>query len=457
MTSIKNIQNQAKNSLPKIPQEVTDPCMHCGFCLDTCASYKVLGTEMDSPRGRIHTLKAIQAQELKLDRTITTHFDTCLGCYACVTACPSGVRYDQLIEAIRPELNNQDLRSPCENLFRKFLLQILPYPKRLRALLQVLHPYEGTLLQDFSRRSGLTRLMGPHLEAMESLLPKLSSASFEDNFKTVNNAEGVTRGSVGLLLGCVQRCFDPDVSKATLAVLKANGFNVLIPNDQGCCGAVAHHQGQLEQTKELATALIQSFKNLNEHEATNQHENLQAILVTASGCGHTMKAYKELLNNKLNFDVPVLDIHEFLIQRGLSENFKKTLKPLVFSDGKSSNAQKTFGVAYHDACHMIHGQGISKEPRDILMSIPNLELLDVTEAGICCGSAGIYNLVKPKEANELGRNKVIELKKTKAKLIASSNIGCTLQLRKHLNQELSVIHPMQLLAYSAGIHELPCL
>ena len=433
--------------LPGLPEGVTDPCVHCGFCLPTCASYRVLGTEMDSPRGRIHTLKAIDAGELKLDATVASHFDSCLGCFACVSACPSGVRYDQLIEATRPKLNTAELRSPWQQSFRQLLLAVLPYPRRLRALLTPLRAYAGGPLQTLARRSGLTRLLGPQLEAMEALLPPLASEGFADRFPLVTPAQGERRGRVGLVLGCVQRCFDPQVNTATLAVLQANGFDVVIPADQGCCGAVSHHQGQMEQTRSLAGDLVRSFA------AAAGPEGLDAVVVAASGCGHTLKAYVEILGDSTDrFDCPVQDVHEFLAEQGLNPGFQASLQPLRHADGSPASAARPLAVAYHDACHMIHGQGITSQPRQLLQAIPHLQLREATEAGVCCGSAGIYNLVQPEEAGELGRIKVDDLTGTGAELIASANIGCSLQLRRYLTTEgPEVRHPMELLARSSGL------
>lgn len=435
MSSRSSSESPTPSRLPGLPEGATDPCVHCGFCLPSCASYRVLGTEMDSPRGRIHTLKAIEAGELELDATVASHFDSCLGCYACVSACPSGVRYDQLIEATRPKLNTAELRSPWQQTFRQLLLGVLPYPNRLRALLTPLRAYAGGPLQTLIRRSGLVRLLGPQLEAMEALLPPLAPEGFKDHFAEVNPATGQRRARVGLVLGCVQRCFDPQVNAATLAVLQANGFEVVIPADQGCCGAVSHHQGQMEQTRELASDLVQRFR------AATGEDALDAVLVAASGCGHTMKAYDELLNEEQSgFACPVLDVHEFLAARGLSEAFRAALQPLPIT------------VAYHDACHMIHGQGITTQPRQLLGAIPELKLREATEAGVCCGSAGIYNLVQPQEAAELGQLKVEDLSRTGASVIASANIGCSLQLRRHLQEDgPEVRHPMELLARAAGL------
>ena len=424
--------------LPGLPPGAADPCVHCGFCLPTCASYRVLASEMDSPRGRIHALRAIEAGELQLDATVASHFDTCLGCYACVTACPSGVRYDQLIEATRPKLNQAELRSSWQISFRQLLLQVLPYPRRLRALLQPLRAYAGTPLQQLARRSGLTRLFGPGIEAMEQLLPALAPDNFRDDLPQINPATGPRRGRVALLLGCVQRCFDPSVSTATVKVLQANGFEVVIPPDQGCCGAVSHHQGELELTRRLAADLVRSMNAID--------GDLDAVLVAASGCGHTMKAYGEILHDGAQFRAPVQDVQEFLAAQGLSDGFRSRLQSLPSSV-----------VAMHDACHMIHGQGIQAQPRQLLESIPELQLREAMEAGVCCGSAGIYNLVQPEEAAELGRIKADDLSRTGADVVASANIGCTLQLRRHLGERAQVLHPMELLAASAGLHPLPSL
>ena len=246
----------------------------------------------------------------------------------------------------------------------------------------------------------------------------------------------------------MQRCFDPGVNAATVAVLQANGFDVVIPADQGCCGAVSHHQGLLEQTRELASALVRSFEAVIGPGQAAGAQPLDAVLVAASGCGHTMKAYNAILaegpdagtGEETGFPWPVQDVHEFLAERGLAASFRSALKPLPIT------------VAYHDACHMIHGQGITAQPRALLRAIPGLQLLEATEAGVCCGSAGIYNLVQPAEAAELGRIKADDLSGTGAAVIASANIGCSLQLRRHLQKEGPVVmHPMELLARAAGL------
>jgi len=447
-----------------------DPCVHCGFCLPTCASYRVLATEMDSPRGRIHTLKAIEAGSLELDATVAKHFDSCLGCFACVTACPSGVRYDQLIEATRPKLNAPELRTPAQRAFRRLLFSLLPYPNRLRAALTPLRAYAGTPLQALARRSGLTRLFGPQLEALDGLLPPLAPEAFRDALPVVVPAVGERRYRVGLVLGCVQRLFDPAVNAAAIRVLSANGIEVVIPPDQGCCGAVTHHQGELKQTCELATDLMASFAAVIGEGKAAGPEPLDAVLVAASGCGHTLKHYREILAPEANlqiqvasetgeppaeaaaaFAAQVADIQEFLDRVGPSPAFRAALQPLRHPDGSAATAERPLRLAYHDACHMLHGQGLRQQPRSLLAAIPHVRLVEATEAGVCCGSAGIYNLVQPEEAAELGRIKAADLAGTGADLAVSANIGCTLQIRRHMEatpRPIPVLHPVQLLLHS---------
>ena len=438
-----------------------DPCVHCGFCLPTCASYRVLGTEMDSPRGRIHTLRAVQAGELELDATVAKHFDSCLGCFACVTACPSGVRYDELIEAARPLMNAPELRNPAQRAFRRLLFALLPYPQRLRALLAPLRSYAGTPLQTLARSTGLTRLFGPQIAAMERLLPALPPEAFRDNWPVLTAAVGERRYRVGLVLGCVQRLFDHQVNAAALRVLSANGIEVVIPPHQGCCGAVTHHQGELNQTRDLATELMASFDAVIGAGKAAGPAPLDAVLVAASGCGHTLKNYREILatpdrgeaeqTQAATFAGLVADLQEFLAQVGLRDDFKQALQPLPHQDGALASAERPLRLVYHDACHMLHGQRIHDQPRQLLRHIPHVAILEAVEAGVCCGSAGIYNLVQPEEAAELGRLKANDLSGTGADLAVSANIGCSLQIRQHMehcNRPIPVCHPVQLLERS---------
>lgn len=416
--------------------ELIDACVHCGFCLSTCPSYRVIGKETDSPRGRIYLMDGINEGDIPLSPAIAQHFDTCLGCLACVTTCPSGVQYDQLIEATRAQVERNHPRSLPEQLLRQFIFATFPYPNRLRVLLAPLLAYQKLGLQKLLRSLGwLEKYLPKQIAAMESVLPELTPSAFQDHLPELIPAQGQKRYRVGMLLGCVQRVFLPEVNNATVRVLTANGCEVVIPKLQGCCGALSHHQGQEAQTLELARQTIDSFDNLN----------LDAVLVNASGCGHTLKEYGHILKDDPQyaerakaFSQKVKDVQEFLDHVGLTAK----LSPLQ---------DKPLAIAYQDACHMLNGQKISLEPRRLLKQIPNVQLRESVDAALCCGSAGVYNILQPEVGHELGEQKVTNLTDTGAKIIASANVGCITQIRKHLNLQNNktlLMHPMELLDYS---------
>lgn len=419
---------------------ITDSCVHCGFCLSTCPSYRVIGKETDSPRGRIYLMAEINAGRAKLSPETVQHFDTCLGCLACVTTCPSGVQYDQLIAATRAQIERNYVRSPPERLLRQFIFSIFPYPQRMRWLLAPLWIYQKVGLQSLMRQSQLLKTLLPkQLAAMESMLPTLSGQSFRDDWPALIPAQGQKRYRVGLILGCVQRLFLPEVNAATIRVLTANGCEVVIPKSQGCCAALSHHQGQEDQARELARQMIQTFED----------QALDAVLINASGCGHTLKEYGSLLQDDPDycdraqaFATQVKDVQEFLAEVDLTASLAPLqTNPLI--------------IAYQDACHMLHGQNISSQPRQLLKKIPGVQVRDPIDAALCCGSAGIYNILQPEIAQELGQQKAQNLIKTGAHVIASANVGCTLQIRNHLPvaqgnpaaqaSTIPVLHPMQLL------------
>lgn len=424
--------------------KLMDTCVHCGFCLSTCPSYRVIGKETDSPRGRIYLMHDISVGKATLSPATVQHFDSCLGCLACVTTCPSGVEYDKLIAATRPQIERNYPRSLPDQALRKLIFSIFPYPQRLRLLLRPLFLYQQLGIDRWVRRSPLFRYILPkQIAAMESVLPQLSAASFQDTLPTVLPAQGTQRYRVGMLLGCVQRIFLPDVNEATVRVLTANGCEVIIPPEQGCCAALPHHQGQEEQTKTLARALIDQF----------DLATVDAILVNASGCGHTLKEYGVLLKDDPEygdraqaFAEKVRDVQEFLDAVGLTT----PLSPL--------QGTEPLTLVYQDACHMIHGQKISQQPRRLLKQIPNVTLREPVDAALCCGSAGVYNILQPEVGDELGRQKVQNLTQTKAQVIVSANVGCTVQLRKHLRLQANttpIFHPMQLLDYAIRGEALP--
>jgi glycolate oxidase iron-sulfur subunit len=275
----------------------------------------------------------------------------------------------------------------------------------------------------------------PRLAAMESLLPPVTAKSFQDNIPEVIPAQGETRYRVGMILGCVQRLFFSDVNEATARVLSANGCEVIVPKSQGCCAALPHHQGQEEQAKALARQMIDSF----------EETGVDAVIINAAGCGHTLKEYGHLLKDDpdyrekaIAFSNKVKDVQEFLMSVGMTAE----LSPIT---------EKPITIVYQDACHLLHGQKISQQPRQLLKAIPGITLRDPVDAALCCGSAGVYNMLQPEIAEELGQQKVENLLNTGAVLIASSNPGCSLQIQKHLEeaeQTIPLLHPIRLLDYS---------
>ncbi len=410
-------------------------CVHCGFCLSTCPSYRVLGKEMDSPRGRIYLMDGVNKGEADLNPTIKEHFDSCLGCLACVSACPSGVQYDQLLAAMRPQVERNIERSLGDRILRQLIFNLFPYPNRLRPLLLPLYVYQKTGLQKLMRQSGLLKPF-PRLAAMESILPAVNLKSLIQPVPEIIPAQGEKRYRVGVILGCVQRLFFSPVNEATVRVLTANGCEVVIPKSQGCCGALPAHQGQEAQAQATARQMIDSFQNLN----------LDAIIINAAGCGHTLKEYGHILQDDpeyhpkaIEFSNKVRDVQEFLANVGLTAE----LHPVT--------DKEELKIVYQDACHLLHGQKISFPPRQLLRQIPGVKLREPLDAALCCGSAGVYNLLQPEIADELGQQKAQNLVNTGAEIIASPNPGCSLQIKKHLelqNQTISLYHPMELLDLS---------
>ncbi|MBF1988198.1 (Fe-S)-binding protein [Fischerella thermalis] len=428
--SLKNLQGfDGKN--PPDPKLI-DSCVHCGFCLSTCPSYRVIGKEMDSPRGRIYLMDAINEGEIALNTASVEHFDSCLGCLACVTTCPSGVQYDKLISATRHQVERNYSRGLADWLIRQLIFSLFPNPDALRILLVPLLVYQRLGFSKFFRATGLLKNISPRLAAMESLLPEVTLKSFQDNFPDVIPARGEKRYRVGVVIGCVQRLFFSPVNEATVRVLTANGCEVVIPKSQGCCAALPEHQGQTKQAKALARRMIDSFEGTG----------VDYVIINAAGCGHTLKEYGHILKDDpeyrekaKQFAAKVRDAQEFLATVGLTAK----LSPL---------AGKSLSLVYQDACHLLHGQKISVQPRQLLQQIPGVKLKEPLDAAICCGSAGVYNMLQPDVAEELGRQKVRNLLNTGADLIASPNPGCSLQIQKHLElqgKDVAIMHPMELL------------
>ncbi len=390
-------------------QQLIDDCVHCGFCLPTCPTYVLWSEEMDSPRGRIYLMEVGLDGE-PLDQDMATHFDRCLGCMACVTSCPSGVQYDKLIEATRQQVERRHPRSRGERAFRALIFGLFPHPRRLRLLRGPLSLYRRSGLQRLLRRSGLLSRLPAGLQAMERLLPHPGSAA---RVAEVTPARGAPRRRVGMLTGCVQRVFFPQVNAATARVLAAEGCEVVAPPRQRCCGALSMHAGREAEAQAFARAMIDTFETAG----------VDDVVVNVAGCGSSMKEYGHLLRDDpvyaeraAAFSARVRDLSELLAELGpVAERH-----PLEVS------------VAYHDACHLAHAQGIRAQPRQSLATVPGLELREIADSEICCGSAGIYNLLQPEPASQLGERKAASVLATGAELLVTSNPGCMMQLRAGL-------------------------
>ena len=410
---------------PPSPELIKD-CVHCGFCLPTCPSYAVFGEEMDSPRGRIVLMRVGHEEGEKLSLPMLTHFDRCLGCMACVTACPSGVQYDRLIEQVRPQLERNAPRSPAERRFRKAVFALFTHPGRLRVVVPAL---AADSRLGVGRRLGKLigrRFPASRLKALMSLAPRVQVAATTRRLATVTPpaAGAAPRGRVALMQGCIQRVLFGDVNTATVRVLAAEGYEVHAPRQPRCCGALQLHSGVEPEALALARQTIAAY------------EGFDAVAVNVAGCGSAMKDYGHLLaddpqwgDRAKAFSAKVKDVHELLSEQPVQAE----RHPLELT------------VAYHDACHLAHAQGIRQPPRALLRGIPGLTLVEPNEWEICCGSAGIYNLTQPEAAEKLGRRKAANLTATGASAIAAANPGCVLQITAYLTDPVPVYHPVVLL------------
>jgi glycolate oxidase iron-sulfur subunit len=405
-------------------EPLMDKCVHCGFCLPTCPSYMLLGQEMASPRGRIYLMRAGVDGRVGMSETFAGHFDTCLGCMACETACPSGVRYAPLVEHTRAVVERHHQRPWTDRLFRTMLFQVLPYPLRLWLLAL---PLAG--IKRLRRVPRLSALLPLRLQNLLTLAPDAPARYVETAAFTP--AQGAKRKSVGFVTGCVQRVFFGEVNAATVRVLTAEGCDVFAPAAQGCCGALALHAGRDDDARAFARQLIATFETLP--------DQVQEIVVNAAGCGSTMKMYGELLaddaewaERAARFSSRVRDVTETLA--GLPAQAPR--RPIEAR------------VGYHDACHLAHAQGVRAEPRALLQTIPGVTLTPLAEPDICCGSAGIFNLVQPEMAAALGQRKAGHIEDAGVDLVVTSNPGCILQIRAAVRGAANppqVIHVVELL------------
>jgi glycolate oxidase iron-sulfur subunit len=422
----------------KAPEmELIEDCVHCGFCLPACPTYVLWGEEMDSPRGRIYMMKKSAQGEAPLDQRFGLHMDNCLGCMACMTACPSGVQYNKLIEDTRAQVERNVPRRTTDSLFRKLLFATFPYVRRLRLLALPMLIYQRTGLQKLLRASGLLRLLPKRLLQMEALLPRVP-LGFMQGLPAKVSPAAAPRRRVGMLSGCVQQVFFQHVNQATARVLAAEGCEVIIPQAQECCGALMLHSGLDEQASALARRMIAIFEKAQ----------VDTIVINAAGCGSTMKEYGHLLRDDPAWAARAAEF---------SARCKDVSEILCELPARSPRHALPMRVAYHDACHLRHAQAIHAEPRRLLATIPSLEVAEIEESSLCCGSAGVYNLLHPEPANQLGDRKVENLLATKAEAVISANPGCLLQLMSGLRRRgldaMPTYHMVELL--DASIRNVP--
>ncbi len=408
-----SINKEKLGPMGGLMSDAVQACVHCGFCLSSCPTYKIMGQEMDTPRGRIILMKDVLEESLSLEKALP-HIDRCLGCMACETSCPSGVEYAHLLAPFRERAKKEIKASLMEKLRRRLLMLILPHPGRFRLGARL-----GRLAKPFA--SILPRMLRPMLNLLPDKLPP------KDSLPNLSPAQGKRRGRVALLAGCAQQVLAPEINRATIDVLNRNGVEVVIPPGQQCCGALAWHIGEARAARANARANLQAFP-----------EDVDAIITNAAGCGSGLHEYTLMLKGEPEetqaqaFVKRVQDITVFLEQVGIET---------------PPAPSRSIKVAYQDACHLRHAQRVADPPRRILRQIPNLEIIEMQDAEICCGSAGTYNIDQPETADELGRRKIKNILDTGAELVASGNIGCLTQLRTHMNGRAKprILHTVEVL------------
>jgi glycolate oxidase iron-sulfur subunit len=419
--------------LKGLDYSVVQQCMHCGLCLPACPTYDATKIERHSPRGRISLMRAIADGRLDTTRTFADEMYFCLGCLACMTACPAGVNYAELFEHARAEAETSGvLKSPKRNLIRAFAIRWLFMDlSRLRFVGRVLRLYQHLGLQKLIRRSGVLNLLPKRLRELEAMTPDIQPKFSAELIAPVTRSAGPRRFRVAMLIGCAQDLIFSDINRDTVEVLARNGCEVITPPEQLCCGSLHAHNGEWELAQQLARKQIDQFPP----------DQFDAIITNAGGCGSHLKHYRKLLaddpvyrERAVLWDKKVKDIHEWLIAIGV--------QPPV-------NHAPEHVVTYHESCHLAHGQKITAQPRELLRLIPNLKLVELPEGTWCCGSAGIYNIIQPEMANQLLERKLKHIKSTGATTVANGNPGCLLQLVNGAKQQqmtLRVVHPVTLLA-----------
>jgi glycolate oxidase iron-sulfur subunit len=413
---------------PKIAasEKILRTCVHCGFCTATCPTYLLLGDELDSPRGRIYLIKDMMENGRPADADVVKHLDRCLSCLSCMTTCPSGVHYMHLIDHARAHVEETYKRPWHDRLLRNVLAAILPYPNRFR--LALAGAFFGKLAKPFV---GALPVVGPRLAAMLELAPSSIPPRSLHRPGQEFKAETKSVGRVALLTGCAQPVLDPRINDATVRLLNRHGVEVVLPKGEGCCGALVHHMGKEEEGHVFAR------KNVDAWTAEIVGKGLDAIIITASGCGTTIKDYGHMLKDDPAYAAKAARVS------ALARDITEYLATLTLTPVRET----TLMVAYHSACSMQHGQKITDTPK-VLLRAAGYKVKDVPEAHICCGSAGVYNILQPEIAGQLRARKVRNIERTKPDVIAAGNIGCMTQISKGTG--IPIVHTVELLDWATG-------
>ena len=426
------------DEVDKPQSSIINDCVHCGFCLSACPTYLETGNELDSPRGRIYLIKSVSEGKIPIADSLVKHLDLCLGCLACETACPSEVRYRDLIEKSRFQIELKHKRGILKRLYRWSIFSLFPYSNRLKWLVPPSYLYNKLGIKKLISKTGILKKISSSLHEMHLMIPETKSF-LPKKLPEISKANGELKYKVAILTGCVQSTFFSETNEATVRVLNKNNCEVIIPEDQGCCGALSIHSGRLNEGRKFARKFIDLFYSLD----------VDYIIINSAGCGSSIKDYWELLKDDSEYSKKAEKVS------------KKTRDLMEFLDEIEINSEMkelNLTITYQDACHISHGQKIKSAPRNILTKIPGISFVEMEESDRCCGSAGIYNLLEKDMSNKILNRKVKNVIKTNAHYIVASNPGCLIQIRKGLNNnslDIKTAHPVEILDMAYSKYKAP--
>jgi glycolate oxidase iron-sulfur subunit len=433
---VSNAQRPIRSAEDLAHHQRTLDCVHCGLCLASCPTYELFGRETTSPRGRIYAMRGLAEGEIAPSAALTRDLDLCLVCRACEPVCPSGVKFSEMMEFTRSEILEPTRSRTLKDRIKAFMLRhVIPYPARLRPIAGLLAFYAQSGLRSLLRRYGVLRFISAETAARDDLMPRIPPAKERARLPKQTLSGMGHRGRVAVLEGCVMPLLLGDVNRATVKVLAQQGFEVVVPRDDACCGALCAHFGQLDAARDAARRTMRAFSKLGP---------VDAIVVNSAGCGAAMKEYGRLFDH-----VPGVDAAESAAAKAFAEKVKDVTEFLAAQGVRDPGGRLDVSVAYADACHLAHAQGVREPPRRLLESIPGVTLVPLERSDRCCGAAGLYNALNPEESMQLLEMKMAELGRSGARVLATANPGCLLQYRAGVNKAnlpIEVVHPVELFA-----------